>query len=97
MYIGTLHFTHTPLSMTNKRSSLLTLDSGQLDSNQSLWCDNGFVQTDLQPCLKAHLDKPHTDTAGENKKSSDKEISAHLSGVVDLAWLHDWHLCCTTT
>lgn len=63
------HTLHTlPLSVINARSSLLTLDSGPLDSNQSLWCDNGFVETALQPCLKEHLDKRHTDNCSWKKK-----------------------------
>lgn len=60
-HIVTPHFAHT-LSMINKCTTLLTFDAGQLGNNQSLWCDNGFVEIDLQTCLKEHLSKPHTDT-----------------------------------
>lgn len=48
--IGASHLVHTPCH--DKCSSLLTLESGQFDSNQSFWCDNGFSETDFQPCLK---------------------------------------------
>lgn len=52
------HLTHTPCR--DKCSSLLTLESGQLDCNQSFWCDNGFVEIDLQLCFKKRTFTNHT-------------------------------------
>lgn len=47
---------------------IVNLVSSQLDSNQLLWWDSGFVGTDWQPHLKECFDKPHMDTVAEKKR-----------------------------
>lgn len=82
--IDASHLTHTPCH--DKCNSLLTPELGQLHRNQSFWCDNGFVETDLQPCFKKNLDKSHTGIASERTHDF-KAVAKRWVQICRLWWI----------